>query len=104
MIDPSKLSQMMSQAQNMQRQMQEALAKERVEGSAGGGMVKVTINGGYECLEVSIDANVVDKEDVGMLEDLVRAAINDAAARVEEVRVAQARNMAGSMGLPEGLL
>ena len=104
MIDPSKLSQMMAQAQNMQRQMQESLAKQRVEGSAGGGMVRVTINGAYECIEVKIDANVVDKDDVSMLEDLVRAAINDAAARVEEVRVEQARNMAGQMGLPEGLL
>ena len=104
MIDPSKLGEMMQQAQRLQTEMQDALKRERVEGSAGGGMVMVALNGAWECLEVKIDPTVVDKSDVSMLEDLVRAAVNDAAIRIEEVRAQQARNMAGNMGLPDGLL
>ena len=104
MIDPSKLTEMMQQAQQMQSKMQEALTRERVEGSAGGGMVTVTLNGAFECLAVKVDPTVVDKDDVSMLEDLMRAAINDAAVRVEEVRGQQARSMAGGLGLPDGIL
>lgn len=103
MIDPSKLGEMMQQAQRMQSEMQDALKQERVDGSAGGGMVTVTLNGAFECLAVKVDPSVVDKDEVSMLEDLVRAAVNDAATRVEEVRASQARNMAGGLGLPDGM-
>lgn len=78
---------MMRQAQKMQ---QDALrAKEELdntvfEGSASGGLVKVEINGAYEMQSVKIDPSVVDPEDVEMLEDLVVAAYNDAAAKIDE--------------------
>lgn len=104
MIDPQKIAQMMQQAQSMQQRMQEALAAQRVEGQAGGGMVKVSMTGGYEIVELKIEPQVVDPNDVGMLEDLVRAALNDAVARVEEVRLEQARQMAGQLGIPPGML
>jgi DNA-binding YbaB/EbfC family protein len=104
MIDPSKLGQMMSQVQNMQREMQEKLAAVKAEGQAGGGMVKVTLNGNMECESVSIDAACVDKEDVSMLQDLVQAAINDASRRIEEARADQAQSAIGSLGLPPDLL
>jgi nucleoid-associated protein EbfC len=72
---------MMKQAQMLQKQMlelQEEVAKKTVEGSSGGGMVKVIANGKQEILEVKIDPQVVDPQDVAMLEDLVIAAIANA--------------------------
>lgn len=103
MIDPEKIGQMMQQAQAMQERMQEELQKARVEGQAGGGMVKVALNGAYEVMELKIEPAVVDKADVSMLEDLIRAAFNDATSRIEEVRMEQARGMAGSLGIPPGM-
>ncbi len=79
---------MMKQAQKLQRQMleaQEALAEERVEGSAGGGMVKVVADGQQNVLEVVIDPQAVDPEDVEMLQDLVLAAVSDALRRSREL-------------------
>jgi DNA-binding YbaB/EbfC family protein len=103
MFDPSKLSEMMQQAQQMQERMQRDLGQKSAEGQAGGGMVKVTVNGLYEVTKVSIDKKVIDPADPTMLEDLVRAAVSQALARVEELRVENARSMAGAMGLPGGM-
>jgi DNA-binding YbaB/EbfC family protein len=103
MFDPSKLQEMMQQAQQMQARMQADLQTRVVEGQAGGGMVKVAVNGLYEVTAVKIDPAVVDPKDTAMLEDLVRAAFAQALARVEEARVDNARQMAGAMGIPGGL-
>lgn len=75
------IQKMMKQAQKMQRQMleaQEALADERVESTAGGGMVKVVADGQQNILEIKIDPEAVDPEDVEMLEDMVLAAVSEA--------------------------
>lgn len=88
-------------AQQMQEQMQSAQAKMAVaefEGVAGGGMVKVVVTGGMEFRDVTIDPTVVDPGDVPMLEDLVLAAITDAAQRVNEAQQASIGNV-----LPGGL-
>ena len=72
---------MMKQAQKLQKQMlevQQELEKKTVEGSSGGGMVKVTANGRQEILDVKIDPEVVDPEDIELLEDLVLAAVTNA--------------------------
>jgi DNA-binding YbaB/EbfC family protein len=103
MFDPSKLGEMMQQAQQMQERMQAQLREKAVVGSAGGGMVKVSVNGLYEVLSVSIDKAAIDPADPAMLEDLVRAAVSQALAKVEEQRLENARAMAGTMGLPGGL-
>jgi DNA-binding YbaB/EbfC family protein len=103
MFDPSKLSEMMQQAQQMQSKMQADLKHQVVEGQAGGGMVKVAVNGLYEVTAVKIDPAVVDPKDCALLEDLVRAAFGQALARVEEARMDNARRMAGAMGIPGGL-
>ncbi|HEY1099697.1 MAG TPA: YbaB/EbfC family nucleoid-associated protein [Myxococcota bacterium] len=100
MFDPSKLGEMMQQAQQMQEKMQADLKNKLADGQAGGGMVKVQVNGLYEVTKVSIDKAVVDPTDVPLLEDLVRAAVGQALARVEELRMENARGMAGAMGLP----
>ena len=103
MFDPSKLGEMMQQAQQMQDKMQAELKTKTSEGQAGGGMVKVQVNGLYEVLSVKIDKAAIDPNDMSLLEDLVRAAVGQALARVEEARMENARSMAGAMGLPGGM-
>ena len=75
----------MKQAQMMQKKMEEEqakLAQEEVEGSSGGGMVKVTLNGKFEMKKLSLDSSLVDPQDVEVLEDLIVAAYNDAKNKV----------------------
>ena len=76
----------MKQAQMMQKKMEEEqakLAQEEVEGSSGGGMVKVTLNGKFEMKKLSLDSSLVDPQDVEVLEDLIVAAYNDAKNKVD---------------------
>ena len=75
---------MMKQAQQMQERLQREMAGLRVEGNAGGGMVTVLINGAKQVQSLKIDPDVVSKEDVDMLQDLIVAAINDAHRKVDE--------------------
>jgi len=104
MFDPSQLAQMMQQAQAMQQKMQADLENISVEAQAGGGMVKVQMNGLGQITKLNIEKSVVDPNDVEMLEDLVRAAVNQAVGQIDEQRGEQAKAMAGSMGLPPGML
>jgi len=99
------MDKIMKQAQKMQAQMakvQEELAGEKVEGSAGGGMVTVTANGQGDVVGVRIDPEVMKDEDVEMLEDLVLAAVNEALRRSKELaaeRMGRITGGLGSMGL-----
>jgi DNA-binding YbaB/EbfC family protein len=98
MPQPPNLSKMLQQAQEMmaqQQQAQEALKEERVEASAGGGMVKVVASGDLRLQSITIDPDAVDPEDVEMLQDLVTAAVNEALRQVEELA---ASKMGGGMG------
>ncbi|KOO46720.1 YbaB/EbfC family nucleoid-associated protein [Priestia koreensis] len=82
------MQKMMKQMQKMQKDMQKAqeeLSHTTLEGTAGGGMVTVLVNGNKEIIEVKIKEDVVDPEDIEMLQDLVMAATNDALKKVEEV-------------------
>ena len=79
---------MMKQAQKLQKQMleiQEEVGEKTVEGSSGGEMVKVTINGRQEILDVKIDPEVVDPEDIELLEDLIVAAVNNAMEKAKSM-------------------
>src|SRR5919201_283285 len=78
------IQQMMKQAQQMQERLQKKMAELRVEASAGGGMVTVGVNGAKQIQSVKIDPEVVSKDDVEMLQDLIAAAINDASRKVDE--------------------
>ena len=78
------IQQMMKQAQQMQEQLQRQMAELRVEATAGGGMVTVTVNGAKQIQSLKIDPEVVSKEDVEMLQDLILAAVNDAQRKVDE--------------------
>jgi nucleoid-associated protein EbfC len=98
MPQPPNLNKMLQQAQEMmaaQQEAQEALKEERVEASAGGGMVKVVASGDLRVQSITIDPDAVDPEDVEMLQDLVTAAVNEALRQVEELA---ASKMGGGMG------
>jgi len=92
------IQEMMKQAQQMQDRLQKEMAGLRVEGNAGGGMVTVIVNGGKQVQSIAIDPEVVSKDDVGMLQDLIVAAINDAHRKADE---AMAQKMGGM--LPPGM-
>ncbi|MCR4375543.1 MAG: YbaB/EbfC family nucleoid-associated protein [Acidobacteria bacterium] len=95
---------MMKQAQQMQERLQKQMAEMRVEASAGGGMVTVTVSGHKQLLAIKLDPEVVSKEDVEMLQDLIVAAANDASRKVDEALASQMQGqiqaMTGGMGLP----
>ena len=92
------IQQMMKQAQQMQERLQKQMAELRIEASAGGGMVTVVVNGAKQIQSLTIDPEVVSKEDVEMLQDLIVAAINDAQRKADEALTAKMGGM-----LPPGL-
>ena len=94
------INQMMKQAQQMQERLQQQMAEMRVEASAGGGMVTVVVNGNKQIQSLKIDPEVVVKEDVEMLQDLILAAINDANRKAEEQLSKQMSGMMGGMKIP----
>ena len=75
---------MMKQAQEMQQRLQKQMTEMRVEATAGGGMVTVTVNGAKQLQSITIDPEVVSKDDVEMLQDLIVAAVNDAQRKADE--------------------
>src|SRR5579875_3520107 len=92
---------MMKQAQAMQQKLEEQIAAIRVEASAGGGMVTVKMDGKKNVLGVKIDPEVAG--DVEMLQDMVAAAFNEAAKKVDEEAQAKMGGMLGGLGLPPGM-
>lgn len=100
MQDIRKLMKQAKEMQEQMKQMQERLQEERVEGTAGGGMVTVTMNGRHEILKLRIDPQVVSPDEVEMLEDLVTAACNDARSRIDERMQEEIGKMTGGLGLP----
>jgi DNA-binding YbaB/EbfC family protein len=98
---PGNMQAMMKQAQQMQERMQAEVEKIRVEASAGGGMVKVKMDGHKNVLGVMIDTEAAS--DVEMLQDMVAAAFNEAAKKVDEEAKGKMGGMLGGMGLPPGL-
>ncbi|MBE5903541.1 MULTISPECIES: YbaB/EbfC family nucleoid-associated protein [Pseudobutyrivibrio] len=98
---PGNMSQLMKQAQRMQRQMEEAqaqLEEAEMTGTAGGGVVEVTVSGKKEITKIKIDPEAVDPDDVEMLEDLVMAAANEALRKVDEVSQASMSKFTGGLG------
>ncbi len=99
---PGNMQAMMKQAQQMQQKLQEEIAQIRVEASSGGGMVTVRMDGQKNVLGVKIDPEVAG--DVEMLQDMVMAAVNEAAKKVDEETRQKMSGMLGGMGLPPGLI
>jgi DNA-binding YbaB/EbfC family protein len=93
------VTKMLQQAQRAQAEMQRALAELEVEGSAGGGLVRVRINGLKDLKGVSIDTGALAGEEPSLVEDLVVAAWEEATRQLEE----KSREVLSRMGLPAGL-
>ncbi len=92
---------MMKQAEQMQRKMQDEIALIRVEAAAGGGMVTVKMDGKKNVTGVKIDPEVAG--DVEMLQDMVLAAVNEAAKKVDEEIQGKMGGLLGGLGLPPGM-
>ena len=94
------IQKMMKQAQQMQERMQKQMADLRVEATAGGGMVTVVVNGAKQLQSLKIDPEVVSKDDVAMLEDLIVAAVNDAHRKADEQLSQSMSGLMGGLNVP----
>ena len=94
------IQQMMKQAQQMQERLQKQLNDMRIEASSGGGMVTVVMNGSKQIQSLTIDPEVVSKDDVEMLQDLILAAINDAQRKADEEMQRQMGGLMGGLKIP----
>jgi DNA-binding YbaB/EbfC family protein len=97
------LGNMIKQAQQMQQKMariQEEVAKQEIEASAGGGMVTAVVNGKQEVLAIKIDPSVVDPQDVDMLQDLILVATNEAIRQSQELMQQEMSKLTGGMNIP----
>ena len=97
----------MKQVQKLQQdvaRLQEELKDERVEATAGGGVVRAVANGHGEMQEIVIDPSVVDPSDVGMLQDLILAAVNEAQRSAKQRAEERMRAITGGLNLPPGLM
>ena len=94
------IQKVMQEAQQMQERMQQQMAGMRVDATAGGGMVTVVVNGHKQLLSITIDPEVVSKDDVQMLQDLIVAAINDAHRKVDEALAGQMQGLMGGLKIP----
>jgi hypothetical protein len=105
MINPLKIPEMLSQANQLQEQVQRKLAETVVEANSGGGAVTVTMNGKKQLLKLHIDPAAVvglsgGQPDVEMLEDLVVAAVNEAGRKAEEALQSSVQGILGGLKLP----
>jgi nucleoid-associated protein EbfC len=94
------IQQMMKQAQQMQERLQKQMTEMRVEASAGGGMVSVVVNGTKQIQSITLDPEVVSRDDVEMLQDLIVAAVSDAHRKVDEALASQMQGMMGGLRIP----
>ena len=98
---PGNMSNLMKQAQRMQRQMEESakeLESKEFTAAAGGGAVEVTVTGKKEVSKVKLDPEAVDPDDVEMLEDLIMAATNEALRKADEAYAANMAKLTGGLG------
>jgi DNA-binding YbaB/EbfC family protein len=97
------LGDMMKHAQKLQAKMMEAqeeMAGKTVEATAGGGMVTVVVNGRQEILSIKLDPEVVDRQEIEMLQDLVTAAVNEGIRRSQEMWAEEIKKITGGLAIP----
>lgn len=97
------MNNMMKQMQKMQKKIEEVQAMvdaTELEATAGGGAIKVVVNGKKEVLDIEIDPSVVDPEDVEMLQDLVIAAVNEGLRKAEDFGANEMKKVTGGMNIP----
>ncbi|MEW5901726.1 MAG: YbaB/EbfC family nucleoid-associated protein [Acidobacteriota bacterium] len=100
MKDLGNLQRILKSAKEMQEKLQKELVELRVEGTSGGGMVSLTLDGQKNLVSVRIDPEVVNRSEVEMLQDLIVAAFNDAAAKVEEHLSQKMSSLGGAFKIP----
>jgi DNA-binding YbaB/EbfC family protein len=103
MFDIKKMMDAIKDASQMQQQIQEELKNEVVEGSAGGGMVTAKMNGHFELMDIHIEASVYQMNDPAFLQDMVKAAVNDASKKARELLAEKMKSLSGRLGLPGGM-
>jgi len=99
-FNPTQIQDIISQAKKQAEDLQNKMQSTVVEGSAGGGSVKVKMNGQKRLLGVTIDPEAVKSEDIEMLQDLVTAAVNDAARKIDDAMKSTVGGMLGGLGIP----
>jgi len=97
-FDPKKMMAQVAKMQEDLQRAQEDLANQTVEGSAGGGMVKVTANGQGEIVKITLAKEAVDPDDVEMLEDLILAAIKEATRTAQALAQQKMSGLTGGLG------
>jgi nucleoid-associated protein EbfC len=102
-FDMNKMLEQVQQMQSQMQQAQEELAKETVEASAGGGMVRVKASGALQITEITIDPKAIDPEDPEMLADMVTAAVNEALRSAQSLMESRLGGMMGGLGGLGGL-
>ena len=96
-MNPKNLQKLMREAQKMQERMQDEMEQLRVEAASGGGTVSVQMDGKKRLLSIKIDPQAVDPDDVEMLQDLIVAAVNEAARKVDEALAGQVSGMSSDL-------
>lgn len=97
------IQQLMKEAQKMSEKMAEAkerLAKEEVSASSGGGMVEATVNGNFQLLRLTIDPEIIQDGDIEMIQDLVKAAVNEATRVAQDKMNEELKGMTGGLPIP----
>jgi nucleoid-associated protein EbfC len=94
------LQKMLKTAKDMQERLQKELAEMRVDGTSGGGMVQVVLDGHKNLLSVRIEPEVADRNEIEMLQDLIVAAANDASRKVDEALAQKMGGLTGGLKIP----
>jgi len=99
-MDMAKLLRQFQKMQGDMKKIQKEIAKEKVTGSSGGGMVEVTINGKLEVVDIKIEKKLLEEKDKEMLEDLVLAAVNKALLKAQQLTKERMGRLAGGLNIP----
>lgn len=99
-MDMAKLLTQFQKMQGDMKKIQKEIAKEKVTGSSGGGMVEVTINGKLEVVDIKIEKKLLEEKDKEMLEDLVLAAVNKALGKAQQLTKERMGRLAGGLNIP----
>ncbi len=94
------LQKMLKSAKDMQDRLQKEMEEMKVEGTSGGGMVTIVLNGRKNILSLRLESEIVNKDEVDMLQDLVIAAFNDASARIDEALAEKLGGLGGNLKIP----
>jgi hypothetical protein len=103
-MNPMDLFKNLQNLQSQFSEMQEKMKAITVTGTSGGDMVRVEMNGQFDVLDLSISPEIVDPQEVGMLQDLIKAAYTDAQSKVKEQMQQQMSELTGGMDLPPGFM